>query len=258
MDINYQSYLKVDDLLELQFLSPEGPEHDELLFITIHQVYELWFKQLLHEFDLLQESLESASFSQSNHTLKRVRAILKTLVGQLDILETMTPISFESFRDRLQKASGFQSFQFRKLEFILGRRSRETYKLHNEEMCAELENCINRRSLYQSLLYGMKKFGHDIPETRLETGLLEPNKEHEALHPILVKEYREGGHYAGLMELFVDIDEGLQEWRYRHVKMAERTIGTKAGTGGSSGVEYLRRSLFQPIFPDLWAIRSLF
>ena len=107
MDINYQSYLKVDDLLELQVPLSEGPEHDELLFITIHQVYELWFKQLLHEFDLLQESLESASFSQSNHTLKRVRAILKTLVGQLDILETMTPISFESFRDRLQKASGF-------------------------------------------------------------------------------------------------------------------------------------------------------
>ena len=91
MDINYQSYLKVDDLLELQVPLSEGPEHDELLFITIHQVYELWFKQLLHEFDLLQESLESASFSQSNHTLKRVRAILKTLVGQLDILETMTP-----------------------------------------------------------------------------------------------------------------------------------------------------------------------
>ena len=104
----------------------------------------------------------------------------------------------------------------------------------------------------------MKKLGHSVPEEILKTGLMEPNAENESIHPILVKEYREGGHYAGLMELFVDIDEGLQEWRYRHVKMAERTIGTKAGTGGSSGVEYLRRSLFNPVFPDLWAIRSLF
>lgn len=258
MDINYQSYLKVDDLLTLQVPLSDGPEHDELLFITIHQVYELWFKQLLHEFELLQHTLETPAFSQAHHTLKRVRAILKTLVGQLDILETMTPISFESFRDRLQKASGFQSFQFRKLEFILGRRNRETFHLHSEDMCKDLEACINRRSLYQSLLFGMQKLGHSIPQEILQTGLMEPNAENESIHPILVKEYREGGHYAGLMELFVDIDEGLQEWRYRHVKMAERTIGTKAGTGGSSGVEYLRRSLFNPVFPDLWAIRSLF
>jgi len=258
MDINYQTYLKVEDLLKLQLPLSDGPEHDELLFIVIHQVYELWFKQLLHEFSSLQESLETPSFSQANHTLKRVRAILKTLVGQLDILETMTPISFESFRERLQKASGFQSFQFRKIEFILGRRSRETFRLHTEEMCQELEECINRRSLFQSLLFGMQKLGHTIPDDTLKVGILDPNAEDERIHPVLVEEYRQGGHYAGIMELFVDFDEGLQEWRYRHVKMAERTIGTKVGTGGSSGVEYLRRSLFRPIFPDLWAIRSLF
>jgi tryptophan 2,3-dioxygenase len=214
--LTYSSYLALDELLSAQ--RPRSDEHDEMLFIVIHQVYELWFKQLLHEAAELQRRLEAGDGARALHTLGRIRAILKTVVAQIDVLETMTPLQFKGFRGRLESASGFQSAQFRQLERALGARKGA------------------ERTVYDSFLAYLEHRGY-APEALLEV-------------------YRDEGEPAQVCEALVDIDEGLQEWRYRHVKMVERTIGFQPGTGGSPGAAYLRETLFKPVFPELWTIRG--
>ena len=267
MSLTYTRYLELDRLLELQVPrsgeSWEDAEHDEHLFIVIHQVYELWFKQVLHELDFLCELFEahrpeSSKTSRIRSTLKRVLTILKTMVAQVDILETITPISFGSFRSRLEEASGFQSPQFRELEFLLGHRRRGMLKHHveNPSALASLERRLAEPPLYQVFLRYLLRSGFDVPEAVLEFDPESPIVELPAVRPELVRVYRTDDRLTQVCENLVDFDEGLQEWRYRHVKMVERTIGHKMGTGGSAGAEYLRTTLFQPVFPDLWAIRS--
>ena len=216
--LTYSRYLALDELLGAQ--RPLSSEHDELLFIVTHQVYELWFKQLLHELRHLQARLDAGDTAHALHTLKRVLTILKVVVAQLDVLETMTPRQFTSFRARLDASSGFQSAQFRQLEAIIG------------------------PPLFQSFVAYLAGHGYDSAG---ENGVQQA----------LLAAYGDDGEPAQIAERLVDLDEGLQEWRYRHVKMVERTIGDKPGTGGSTGVEYLRSTLFRPAFPDLWAVRRL-
>jgi len=215
--VTYTRYLRLDELLDLQRLrTAEGgdPEHDEMLFIVIHQVYELWFKQILWELDHVVELLDADDRARAAHGLHRVLRILKVLVGQLDVLETMTPLEFLSFRDRLESASGFQSVQFRELEALLG-------------------------------LAHLARSGHaDVDPA-----------DDEAVRRLLVGVYRDDASGGELLERFVDLDEGLQEWRYRHMQMVRRTIGAKVGTGGSSGAEYLATTIRQA-FPHLWSIRA--
>jgi tryptophan 2,3-dioxygenase len=257
MSLTYSSYLRLDDLLACQRPLSEGPEHDETLFIVIHQVYELWFKQLLHETDYLMERLDADDSSAVHATLKRVLTILKVQVAQIDILETMTPVSFLSFRSRLEAASGFQSPQFRELEFLLGRRNRRMIEHHRGTPAVErLERRLAQPSLWDAFVRFLARHGTAVPRSLLERDLSTSNPETPELHPRLVEIYRHRPELAQVCERLVDLDEGIQEWRYRHVKMVERTIGTKSGTGGSSGAEYLRSTLFQPLFPDLWAIRG--
>jgi tryptophan 2,3-dioxygenase len=268
--ITYISYLKVDELLQLQQPLSDGPEHDELLFITIHQVYELWFKQILHEAAALQKSLESGETHRSLALLGRIRTIMKTCVAQLDILETMTPLQFNSFRQRLSSASGFQSAQFRELEAVLGRRDQagaDAEKSSGMGMAEHLipgsaarvrvEQAMLRRSLWDSALhyFNSKKA---MPKDALERDVTKPWEEHQGVQQALIELHRSDPEASMVGESLVDLDEGFQEWRYRHVKMVERTIGKKPGTGGSSGVGYLASTLFRPVFPDLWAIRSQF
>ena len=214
--LTYSRYLGLDDLLGAQ--RPLSDEHDELLFIVVHQVYELWFKQLLHELAHLQTRLEAGDGARALHTLKRILTILKVVVAQIDVLETMTPRQFTGFRARLDAASGFQSAQFRQLESIIG------------------------PPLYASFVAYLRREGYGADAADIQ--------------PVLLAVYERDGESAQIAERLVDLDEGLQEWRYRHVKMVERTIGDKSGTGGSTGAAYLRSTLFQPAFPDLWAIRS--
>ncbi len=218
--LSYVSYLKVDELLSLQEPKSDGPEHDEMLFIIIHQTYELWFKQILHELNRARRLLREGSLHASLGTLRRVRTIMKTLVGQVDILETMTPLEFNAFRARLESSSGFQSYQFREFEAVFARPGIW------DDVVALLDahGCLVSPDIEESLL--------SVYRTRPDVSLL--------------------------LEELVDIDEGLQEWRYRHVKMVERTIGNSRGTGGSSGAGYLKSTLFSPVFPELWAIRSRF
>jgi tryptophan 2,3-dioxygenase len=254
----YGSYLRLDELLGLQSPASGGEEHDEMLFIVIHQTYELWFKQILHEMTLLSRSLESNDRPVALATLKRILTIFKTLVAQVDILETMTPVSFSSFRHRLDTASGFQSLQFRELEVALGHRRPEALQ-HLPEGSEErrrLGELSRLPSLYASFLRFLGVNGFPIPQDILDRDPGLPPAEDERVREILIRIYREDPWNREVCERLVDLDEGLQEWRYRHVKMVQRTIGMKTGTGGSAGVEYLKNSLLKPMFPDLWAIRA--
>jgi tryptophan 2,3-dioxygenase len=256
--VTYASYLKVDELLALQQPRSSPPEHDELLFIVIHQVYELWFKEMLHELDRVARLLTADEPHGAQHTLKRILTILKVMVAQLDILETMTPLEFLSFRRRLEAASGFQSDQFRQIEFLLGAKSEKAITRFPEGSRARsaLERRYGEPTLWDAFLRYLAREGHPVPPAQLArdtTTAIEPSEE---VQTILVDVYRRDQKNAELCERLVDLDEGMQEWRYRHVKMVERTIGSKRGTGGSSGVSYLASTLARPLFPDLWEIRS--
>jgi tryptophan 2,3-dioxygenase len=254
--LTYTSYLALDEILGAQ--RPRSDEHDEMLFIVVHQVYELWFKELLHELRHLQRLLEEGSGSQALGTFKRILTILKLVVAQLDVIETLQPTQFLSFRDRLESASGFQSSQFRELEAVLGRRDRSVLRAYEEGSDAyrEIEAALGRRSLYDSFLAYLSLQGYAVPADRLERDVTQPVEESAGLHEAILTAYRDEGEAAMVCERMVDLDEGFQEWRYRHVKMVERTIGDKVGTGGSPGAAYLRTTLHKPAFPDLWSVRS--
>jgi tryptophan 2,3-dioxygenase len=256
--VTYSSYLKIDELLELQQPRSPGPEHDEMLFIVIHQVYELWFKEVLHELDRVRLLLESDDTFRVQHTLKRVLTILKVMVAQLDILETMTPLEFLTFRERLEAASGFQSDQFRQLEFVLGLKSAHAIARFAEKSRGRsaLVKRFGEPTLWDAFLRYLAREKYPVPAAHLHRDVTKPVEPSPEIQQILVEVYRTDPKNAELCERLVDLDEGIQEWRYRHVKMVERTIGMKTGTGGSSGAGYLRTTLSNPAFPDLWEIRS--
>jgi tryptophan 2,3-dioxygenase len=258
MAATYSKYLKLGELLSLQVPVSDGPEHDETLFIIIHQVYELWFKEMLHELDYLVTLLDRGEVSRALHTLKRILTILKVVVAQVDVLETMTPLEFLSFRHRLDTASGLQSHQFRELEFVIGAKNAKVldrYDVGSPER-KRLEERYNAPTLWDAFLRYLQREGYDVPAAQLSRDPRELVKPDAGVQAILIEAYRKKAATSELCERLVDLDEGLQEWRYRHVKMVERTIGAKMGTGGSAGAAYLMATLNRPIFPDLWAIRS--
>ena len=254
----YSGYLHLDELLSLQQPVTAKPEHDEMLFIVIHQVYELWFKQMLHEFDRVRDLLARNDTPPALHIFNRILTILKIQVAQLDILETMTPLEFLSFRERLESASGLESYQFREMEFALGMKNKAHLERFPEgtEARARLEIRYQAPGLWDQFLHYLTREEYDIPSAMLNRDVTEPNPSSTDVQKILVEVYRSNPTIAQLTERLVDLDEGFQEWRYRHVKMAERTIGVKLGTGGTTGVQYLVNTLFKPAFPDLWAIRA--
>ena len=254
--VTYGTYLALDEVLGAQ--RPRSDEHDELLFIVIHQVYELWFKEVLHEVDRVMQLLRSDDGARAQHTLKRILTILKVLVAQVDILETMTPLEFLTFRNRLAAASGFQSDQFRQLEFVLGAKSRPSIERFGAgtRARAALEARWAAPTLWDAFLHYLKREGYEIPAAQLARDVTAPIEPSSEVQEVLIALYRKDPRNSELCERLVDLDEGIQEWRYRHVKMVERTIGAKPGTGGSAGAQYLRTTLAKPIFPDLWEIRA--
>jgi tryptophan 2,3-dioxygenase len=226
---------------------------------------------MLHEIAEVQRTLEAGQSHRSLAILGRVRTIMKTCVGQLDILETMTPLQFNTFRGRLQSSSGFQSAQFREFEAVLGRRDQAgagadkhsgmgmaEHLIAGSPARARVEAAMQRRSLWDSTLLYLETRGHKMPSEVINRDVTEPYSDHEGVQEVLLSVHRNDAEAAMICEALVDLDEGLQEWRYRHVKMVERTIGHKMGSGGSSGVGYLSSTLFRPVFADLWAIRSRF
>jgi tryptophan 2,3-dioxygenase len=256
--VTYQNYLQLDTLLSLQAPRSEGPEHDEMLFIVIHQVYELWFKELLHEIDHVAMLFRSDTPQRAQHTLKRILTILKVLVAQLDILETMTPLEFLSFRARLEAASGFQSHQFRQLEFVLGAKNAAALTRFPEGSGGRLalERRYQAPTLWDAFLQYLSGENYPVPPSHLTRDYSEPIEPAPEIQLILLDVYRRDVRSAEICERLVDLDEGIAEWRYRHVKMVERTIGNKPGTGGSRGAAYLHTTIGKHLFPDLWEIRA--
>ena len=255
--VTYAGYLRLDQLLSAQV--PRSGEHDEMLFIVIHQIYELWFKQLLHELTRLQHQLEAGETTHAMRTLRRTLAILKIVVAQLDVLETMTPTQFTRFRDALGTSSGFESAQFRELEAVLGRRDRRMVApyLADSPERARITAAMSRPSLFDSFLSYLSGQGYDVPADVRGRDVTQPLQASDAVQQVLKKVYDDDTDATAVCELLVDLDEGMQEWRYHHIKMVERTIGARRGTGGSAGATYLQTTLASPTFPDLWAMRSL-
>jgi len=256
--LTYTSYLAVDELLKLQRPLSDGPEHDEMLFIIIHQTYELWFKQLIHEFKQAQVALESGDTHYALAILGRIRTIMKVCVAQIDILETMTPLQFNAFRGFLSSSSGFQSAQFRKVEAILGRRDSKMAGHLPQDIQKDIAEITSSNSIWDSALVYLHNAGHTMPASVMNRNKSEQYVPNKDVQDVLLAVHQKDPERAMMCERLVDIDEGIQEWRYRHVKMVERTIGHKVGTGGSSGADYLKSTLFNPVFADLWEIRSRF
>ena len=256
MAMTYADYLGLPTLLDLQHPRSEPAEHDEMLFIVIHQAYELWFRLVLHETEKLNRDLSANDLYGAIATCKRIRTIWKTVVQQIDILETMTPLSFASFRDRLDTASGLQSLQFRELEFAYGYKRAELVRPGSPVPGYEkLQVRLAQRSVMDHLLDLLAARGVAVPLELRNRDLAQPTEPNQALQDELLRVYHVQPELVILFESLLDFDEGFQEWRYRHVKLVERTIGAKLGTGGTAGVDFLKRSLFKPLFPDLWAVR---
>jgi len=255
--LTYANYLDLERLLTLQNPRSSSPEHDEMLFIIIHQTYELWFKQMLHEFEKIKRDFSAGDLFGAIHSFKRTRTIMKTLVAQVDILETMTPSSFSSFRDRLETASGFQSVQFREIEFVLGYKRESTLQYVKPDFpgADRLRKHLGERTVIDHFYDFLETRGVQIPRELKNRDLSKANGPNEQVQAEILRLYQRSPEVSILFELMTDFDEGLQEWRYRHIKLVERTIGAKKGTGGSPGVPFLKESLFKPIFHDLWAIR---
>jgi tryptophan 2,3-dioxygenase len=257
MELTYASYLKLDQLLGLQQPRSHPAEHDEMLFIISHQAYELWFKLQLHELDKIKRDFLDNHLYGVIATFKRVRTIMKVMVEQIDILETLTPMSFNSFRDRLETASGFQSSQFREFEFVLGykRKDMMRYQDANAPAYERLLRRLQEPSVVDCFYSFLEQHGVAIPVELKQRDRTEPSIPNEIVEEGILRLYKTQPNLEILFELMTDFDEGFQEWRYRHIKLVERSIGSKKGTGGSLGVEFLKRSLFHPVFHDLWAIR---
>jgi len=246
--LTYGSYLRVPELLALQRPLSTPPHHDEMLFIIIHQVYELWFKQLLHELEAVLESLQSDRLLRTAKQLGRVHAIQRLLEAQVDILETMTPQEFNAFRDHLRPASGFQSLQFREIEFLGGLKKTDALK-HLDASAderARLERRLNAATLRDELfaLLGRRGFAVGTHDERIAT-LKTIYEDADAQYDLYL-----------LMENLIEFDERFLLWRGRHIRMVERMIGGKMGTGGSLGVTYLATTLERRFFPELWEVRT--
>jgi tryptophan 2,3-dioxygenase len=252
--LTYGSYLRVANLLDQQHLESDPPAHDELLFITVHQVYELWFKQLLHELTAVREEMFSGDLWRARHLLSRVVSIEDVLIRQIAVLETMTPQDFLVFRDRLAPASGFQSVQFRELEFLSGAKDPgylDRFRGLTDEERSRLERRLAEPSLWDGFLHVVRRAGLPIDENGVD--------DDSVLVSSLLKVTADRTTYGEVWELaerLLDHDANAAMWRSRHVIMVERQIGTKSGTGGSSGSPYLRGRLGLHYFPLLWELRS--
>ena len=259
-ELNYATYLQLDQLLSLQHPRSDPEEHDELLFITIHQASELWFKLLLHELDKIKADLSANHLFRVISSFRRCVGIVRVLIDQFTVLETMTPLSFLRFRDRLDSSSGFQSMQFRELEHTLGRKTPSIYHHYPDDLPGReaAEARLHQRSLPDHFYDFLEHRGVEIPAELRERAPQDGTVADERVQAGIARLYRSDGSYVILFELMVDLDEALQEWRYRHYKIVERTIGDKGGTGGSLGTEFLRPTIFEQVFPDLWAIRRSF
>lgn len=246
--LSYNQYLKVPELIGLQETLSDPVSHDELLFIVIHQTYELWFKQILHEIDATVGWLGESRAFRANHSLRAVTAIEKVIVSQIHILETMAQIGFLEFRDRLNPASGFQSMQFRELEFVSGAKDENILRSFEADEFAhrKLAERFARPSLADAFWNLLQRGGFAVDTTDARVASIVEILTHPEKYPDLFV----------MQDLLIEHDENIALWRYHHVLMVERMLGMKRGTGGSEGAGYLRRTLDKKFMPELWEART--
>jgi tryptophan 2,3-dioxygenase len=260
--LTYGGYLQLDTLLSAQKPLREPPHHDEMLFIVQHHVSELWMKLVIHE---LREAIDLLAADRTDASLKilaRVKQIQRQLFEQWAVLETLTPTEYQQFRDVLGPASGFQSYQYRLIEFLLGNKNADMLVVfkHDPPRQDELRAALVAPSLYDEFLRYLHRAGHAIPAECLERDWSQPHRYRADLVPVFkriyenVEEFWSEYHYC---EQLVDVEESFQLWRFRHMKTVERIIGHKRGTGGSSGVAFLRKALDLTFFPELLDVRTV-
>ncbi len=260
-ELNYNSYLKVPELTSLQHLRSDPLHHDEMFFIVIHQSFELWFKEALHEVGLMVTFLNNDDVARSLKVLKRVQAILTCLTQQIQLLGTLTPDEFAGFREALGTGSGFQSVQFREMEFACGQRDPwffQFFEARPEEK-ERLQARFEAPSLYDSFLHAMARAGYEVPDEVLNRKLTETHQLNDDLVDVFRELYQDAKteyHWVLACEALLDLDTMWSNFRSAHILMVSRTIGGKKGTGGSSGVPFLESRLSLRFFPELWEVRN--
>ena len=260
--LTYAKYLHLDKVLDAQQPLSEPMHHDEMLFIIQHQTSELWMKLVIHELRAALAFVQRDELDRSFKILARIKQIQSQLFDQWGVLATLTPTEYAQFRDVLGPASGFQSYQYRTIEFLLGNKDANALRVfaHNAEITAKLSADLKVPSLYDEFLRHLGRRGLPIPPERMERDWSEAYEPHSELMPVFKTIYDSPGDYWDAYEMcekLVDIDESFALWRFRHMKTVERIIGHKMGTGGSSGVEFLRKAVMIRMFPELWDVRTL-
>ena len=264
--LTYGSYLRLDRLLDAQQPRSGGPgtppRHDEMLFIIQHQVSELWIKLLIHELKAAIVHVRADALEPCFKILSRVKLIQKQLFEQWAVLETLTPSEYDAFRPTLGSSSGFQSPQYRALEFLLGGKNAAMLDVfrHDPATLAELDALLRLPSLYDEFLRHLARRGLPVPQSLLTRDVTQPYTRDPDLVPVFKTIYENPKQWwdaYDMCEKLVDVEESFQLWRFRHMKTVERIIGHKTGTGGSSGVNYLKRALDRPFFPELIDVRTV-
>jgi tryptophan 2,3-dioxygenase len=258
-NMTYGEYLKLENILSNQIRLSD--HHDEMLFIIIHQTSELWMKLILHEMNSAIESIQNDDLSSSFKRLARVSRIQAQIIQSWDVLSTLTPSEYIEFRESLGQASGFQSYQYRMIEFALGYKTNHILRIYekDQELHSKLKKAFEAPSIYDVSIKALAKAGFEINPEVLNRDYTTPYKEDESVRTAWIEVYSNVEKYWDLYELaekLVDIEDSLSTWRFRHMKTVERIIGNKVGTGGSSGVNYLKKVIDQRFFPELWDIRT--
>jgi len=259
--LTYGGYLRLDQLLAAQQPLSQPPHHDEMLFIVQHQTSELWLKLLIHELTAATDHLRNDRVWQFGKVIARCKRVLDQLTAQWSVLETLTPSEYMEFRDILGPSSGFQSLQYRKVEFLLGNKNAAMLKVfaHDTDGHAALQAALVAPSLYDEFLRYLGRWGHPVPWQHQERDFSQPHVMDPALVPVFERIYEDTSRYwreYALCEDLVDLETQFQLWRFRHMRTVMRIIGFKPGTGGSSGVAFLRKALELTFFPELFEVRT--
>ncbi len=258
---NYGGYLRLDQILSAQIPLSSPPHHDEMLFIVQHQVSELWLKLIVHELQAAIKKIQQEKLDIASKILARVKQVQRQLFEQWAVLETLTPSEYMQFRHVFGSASGFQSVQYRMVEFLLGNKNKGLLKLFpkDSESYTDLEKVLKAPSVYDVFLQHLNKCGYKIPKKCLDRNWHEPHVFNDDLVTVFVEIYKDTNKHwdaYALCEQLVDVEQSFQMWRFRHMKTVERIIGFKKGSGGSSGVAFLKKALDLTFFPELLDVRT--